>query len=463
MSCGNRGAYNSDAVPTKPNTSANLNSISIVNTDTAFIGGNGVILKTINGVDWTSLNVYKPEAQLLKYGYQYDDGGNITTETVNASDTNLYRYNNDNQLTSWTSTAGVETDWFYDASGNRGTQTVAGGPTTTYQYGADNRLASSTTGGQTTGYDYDNNGNLWQKTAGADTTTYAFSSDNELTSISSSGTTATFTYDAEGKRTAKTVNGVTTQFVYDGIKLIAEKDASGAITATYFYDANGKLVSMKKNGQSYYFHLNHRGDVVSITDASQTVAASYRYDPWGNILDSTGTFANSQPFRCVSYYWDKETGLYYLMARYYEPTLGRFISKDVFLRLKEAPKAQLKYAYATNNPIMNVDPDGEFAIALPVLIIGGVLAVAAYIAWVNNPDTQAAISLLQDNIEANLRDTFALLAKANKRIKKGINSKLKRIEEHLEKIKNNPNSQARKKWEKEIDNFRKQIDKKLKK
>jgi len=70
-------------VPTKPNTSANLNSISIVNTDTAYVAGNGVILKTIGGgANWTSINVYKPDAQLLKYNYQYDNGGNITTETI---------------------------------------------------------------------------------------------------------------------------------------------------------------------------------------------------------------------------------------------------------------------------------------------------------------------------------------------------------------------------------------------
>jgi len=239
-------------------------------------------------------------------------------------------------------------------------------------------------------------GNLTSVSNTSDTTTYAWTGANRLASISSSSTSATFTYDAEGKRTSKKVNGVTTKFVYDDIKLIAEKDASGTVTATYFYDDAGKLISMKRGGNNYYFHLNHRGDVIKITNSAQSVVASYSYDPWGNILSSTGSFANDQPFRYASYFWDKETGMYYLINRYYDPVIGRFISKDPVSDPEDSeldPQEANPYTYAANNPVMETDPDGLNPMLKPgvtdatyVPLAKGMLAniAAKYAAMIDN-------------------------------------------------------------------------------
>lgn len=223
-----------------------------------------------------------------------------------------------------------------------------------------NHLLSSIIGGQKTTYSYDDNGNLIHKVGPGGIYNYSWNAANHLLGLTGPNLSATFTYDAEGKRTSKTVNGVITNFIYDGLRLIAEKDSSGTITAKYFYDDKDRLISMKKNGHSYYFHLNHRGDVIKITDASKNVVASYSYDPWGNILSSNGTFADQHPFRYAGYYWDSETRMYYLMARYYDPAIHRFISLDPAGSGQEDPSSLNGYLYAGNNPMNVTDPSGAW-------------------------------------------------------------------------------------------------------
>lgn len=119
------------------------------------------------------------------------------------------------------------------------------------------------------------------------------------------------------------------------------------------YGPDAKLHSVIKNGTVYYYHTNSRGDVLAITDETGEVVARYSYDPWGNILESTGTFANEQPFRYAGYYWDSDLGMYYLINRYYDPSIKRFISKDALANADENA-----YLYVFNNPVNYNDPSG---------------------------------------------------------------------------------------------------------
>lgn len=120
---------------------------------------------------------------------------------------------------------------------------------------------------------------------------------------------------------------------------------------------------MTRGGQTYFFHTNAHGDIISVTDSSKTRVATYNYDPWGKLLSSTGTLGN--PFRYSGYYFDTETGLYYLQSRYYSPELCRFLTKD--LDSKRAPdiKQLLEplslnaYSYCEGNPVKYVDPEGR--------------------------------------------------------------------------------------------------------
>jgi RHS repeat-associated protein len=121
---------------------------------------------------------------------------------------------------------------------------------------------------------------------------------------------------------------------------------------------------MTLNGVKYTYETNAQGDVTGLVDSSGNEVVTYSYDTWGKLLSIGGTLASTvgaaNPFRYRGYYYDTETGLYYLQSRYYNPELGRFISKDdpSYHDGQDAIGSNL-YAYANNNPVMNVDTNGH--------------------------------------------------------------------------------------------------------
>ena len=157
------------------------------------------------------------------------------------------------------------------------------------------------------------------------------------------------------------------------------------------YDANGLPVGMKYNGAQYWYQKNMQGDVVRILNSYGRVAAIYTYDAWGKILQitdgsgndvstDTSHIANINPFRYRGYYYDVETGWYYLNARYYDPNVGRFLSPDDTDLLLLSPRALTDknlYAYCDNNPVIRVDGNGEaWHIAIGAFV-GGIFGGAA--------------------------------------------------------------------------------------
>jgi len=102
--------------------------------------------------------------------------------------------------------------------------------------------------------------------------------------------------------------------------------------------------------------------VVALTDAAGTVVATHEYDAFGNHLAAIGSVVN--PYRYAGYRWDAETGLYYLNARYYAPSVGRFITRDAFHGFEDDPASLNGYNYAHSNPVRFVDPSGYFATAI---------------------------------------------------------------------------------------------------
>ncbi|KXH87243.1 RHS repeat-associated core domain-containing protein [Sporosarcina sp. HYO08] len=197
--------------------------------------------------------------------------------------------------------------------------------------------------------------------------TYVYNSFDQITSIKNNAGTviASYTYDDEGRRTSKTVGGKKTNYHYDqGINVLFETDSAGNITADYVYDPDGLPVMMSKGGQNYYYTYNSLKEITGLTNASGTVVASYTYDAWGNILSQSGIMATENPIRYKGYRYDEETGLYYLIARYYQPTEGVFLTTDPEGGDTDDPKTQNGYAYANNNPVMMTDPDGNYAWAV---------------------------------------------------------------------------------------------------
>ncbi|WP_378211765.1 RHS repeat-associated core domain-containing protein, partial [Anoxybacteroides rupiense] len=137
-------------------------------------------------------------------------------------------------------------------------------------------------------------------------------------------------------------------------------DANGNVVQSYVYGENGQLLAMKKGNVTYFYHYNAHGDVIALTDAQGNVVARYEYDTWGQIRSQTGALATENPYRYAGYQYDEETGLYYLIARYYYPTHGVFLSMDPDPGDSDDILTQNGYTYANNNPVMLVDPDGHF-------------------------------------------------------------------------------------------------------
>ena len=152
----------------------------------------------------------------------------------------------------------------------------------------------------------------------------------------------------------------------------------------FIYDESGKPFALKysTNGTSfetYYYVLNLQGDVVKLIQANGHVVAHYTYDAWGYILSSGGNLAEVNPLRYRGYYYDNETGFYYLQSRYYDPANRRFISADVYASTGQGFVGTNMFAYCVNNPVFLTDEDGNFAIAIGIgaaveAICGGVAA-----------------------------------------------------------------------------------------
>ena len=163
----------------------------------------------------------------------------------------------------------------------------------------------------------------------------------------------TFEYNAQGIRIKK--NGIT--YIYDSQGRLL-KQSNGL---EFFYDANG-LVGLKYNGENYVYRTDIQGNIIAILDSDGDVVVEYKYDAWGNQLATgSSTLANINPFRYRSYYFDTETGLYYLQTRYYDPETGRFLNIDSLdYADPETINGLNLYAYCGNNPVMQIDPTGHF-------------------------------------------------------------------------------------------------------
>ena len=185
-------------------------------------------------------------------------------------------------------------------------------------------------------------------------------------------------------RTQKTVDGVTTEYYTVGGMLLAEK--TGDRVLTFYYDDQDRPVSVELNGTRYYYRQNLQGDVIGLYSGGAQVV-SYTYDPWGkllNITDTSGTnIGTLNPLRYRGYYYDTETGFYFLQSRYYDPTVGRFINADGQLGGNGDIQSYNLFAYCSNDPINHSDPTGKVVgevigtgVAVIVIIAIGLIVIA---------------------------------------------------------------------------------------
>ena len=281
------------------------------------------------------------------------EGNRLTKTPVQQANPNpvsvlsQYSYDAIYELTQAVVNGSVAEGYTYDAVGSRLT---SAGPVS-YNYNTSNELTSTSAAT----YAYDNNGNTTSKTTSAGTTSYTWDFENRLASVTLPGTggTVNFEYDPFGRRIYKSSPAGTYIYVYDGADVIQELGSSGNLLSSYTQGLGvDQPLALYQGAGTSYFHADGLGSVTSLTDPTGAVATSYVYDSFGNLTASTGTATN--PFQYTGREIDSETGLYYYRARYYDPTVGRFLSEDP---LGFTATVNF-YTYAHDNPALAVDPLG---------------------------------------------------------------------------------------------------------
>ena len=151
------------------------------------------------------------------------------------------------------------------------------------------------------------------------------------------------------------------------------QDVSGTVLSTktldFFYDDSGRPFAFNysvdgSDFETYYYILNLQGDVVQIIDANGVMQAEYVYSPWGEIISTEGDLAEINPLRYRGYYYDSETGFYYLRSRYYDPENHRFINADCIAKTEYLSISTNVLVYCLNSPVYCIDSSGTDAIWL---------------------------------------------------------------------------------------------------
>ncbi|WP_353929182.1 putative Ig domain-containing protein [Okeanomitos corallinicola TIOX110] len=349
---------------------------------------------------------------ISSYEYNLDNVGNRLVLEENTGRRIEYSYDDLYRLTQATvtdTTNGNETtNYVYDNVGNRLSRTSTNDGTTTYTYDENERLLTQTNDGIVTNYSYDDAGNLiTTATNGEIQVTYTWNSKGELSKavINQDGTEQTieYQYNTDGIRVASTIDGETTNFLIDTTQpefaQVIEEYNAGNTDVTYTHGLD--LISQQRNGETYFYHTDALGSTQIITDNVGNIANAYIYNPYGSISQQTEIVQNS--YKYTGEQFDPELQSYYLRARYYNPSTGRFVSRDPFAGFTERPLSLNKYTYTEGNPINAIDPSGE-------------VAVLIYPSLLTSPANQAAfftITALQTFGSANLLFIGNVLEGAN--------------------------------------------------
>ena len=304
----------------------------------------------------------------VTYYYTYDANGNILTVS-DATNITSYVYDSANQLIRENNEAEGKTwTYAYDDGGNI---------TEKKEYAFTTGTLGTVLKTDTYGYSITSWGDLLVSINGQTVTnddagnplsdgtwTYTWEHGRELMSMTSADKTVTYTYNADGLRVSKTVDGVVHEYVYCGDKLIQE--TYGTTKLEFSYDAYGNPYTLKYTKGSdtpliYHYVVNLQGDVIRIVNSSGVTRVTYSYDAWGNIIDMTYTskaLADANPLRYRGYYYDRDTDLYYLQSRYYNPKTGRFLNADAYASTGQGLLGNNMFAYCANNPIAYHDYTG---------------------------------------------------------------------------------------------------------
>ncbi len=277
-------------------------------------------------------------------------------------------------------------------------------------------------------YEYDNLGNIVKKNEGGIEYTYKYLSNNRLKSVESNNKKINISYDEsnplypsliersegekrkeiklsyEGRRLSIVEIGTKKYlYKYDSLwqRVIKEEgnnkeryqyqdgrikqvEKEGEYSLIYSYSSNGIIQSVSeisnKDIKTYFYLIDIIGNIVGLVDENGNIVVEYDYSSYGKVEVKKDTVGISKKdhIRYKGYIYDEETKLYYLISRYYDPEIGRFISQDSVEYIEPSSISGLNlYVYCCNDPINMYDPSGNFAISIGLLLaIGGIVGAA---------------------------------------------------------------------------------------
>jgi RHS repeat-associated protein len=340
--------------------------------------GYDIIDRLIEVVDWDG-NVTR---------YEYDDADNLAAVELPDGSVIEYRYDLANRMlgVSDTTALGVEvyrTDRTLNDDGLILSESVVlplepdfEDSVSHRQYGGMNEVISV----DDALAEHDADGNLVSVTVDNESLALAYDSLNRLVSVNQDR----YRYDADGLRSEAVINGRTVRYVNDPnaplSRVLEEHDEQGNITARYVWGLG--LVSRQDGLQGTHkvYHFDTRGSTLALTDLQGRVTDRYAYAPYGKLLAKRGYTAN--PFTYVGAHGviADGNGLYFMRARYYEPNLRRFITRDELSNVSlTMPQTINLYAYAEGDPLRLIDPEGEFGFigrAIAGALVGAAIQIA---------------------------------------------------------------------------------------
>ena len=299
--------------------------------------------------------------------YKYDGMGQLIRENNPYTNlTTVYSYDKGGNITS-------AKEYAYTTAAELGTVKK----TNTYTYGDSNWKDKLTAyNGKTITYDKIGNPMTYR-----DSLSFKWKNGRQLASLQNGSSVINYTYNTDGVRIGKSGSRAGT-FIVSGTQILRE--INSVATIDYLYDENGSPIGLTYKGTTYYYRKNLQGDIINITDSTGAKVVTYTYNAWGKIMSMTGNMelAVNNPFRYRGYYYDVESGLYYLNSRYYDPQTGRFINAEPNVDYGKFDEgAGLNgynvFAYCANNPVMFKDDSGEFVISISIGI-GSLLTWATY-------------------------------------------------------------------------------------
>ena len=226
---------------------------------------------------------------------------------------------------------------------------------------------------------------------------------------------------SESDWTLASTETVTHEYLTQSGKVAREtirQDVGGTVLSTktldFFYDDSGRPFAFNysvdgSDFETYYYILNLQGDVVQIIDANGVMQAEYIYSPWGEIISAEGDLAEVNPLRYRGYYYDSETGFYYLRSRYYDPENHRFINADTYASTDSGDAISCNmFAYCNNNLVVFLDSTGMYSISAVTTLVSTDNDIATYTTTITSDSRYELLGFISLGSIENYKFTYVV-------------------------------------------------------